>query len=92
MHTIRLFMMAIDILEKGEICTRRTKEQGLLLKIRNGGFRKEDGGFLPEYFDILSDYEQRMERASKESALPEEPDMEKVEAFVEYVNRKALEV
>ena len=92
MHTIRLFMMAIDILEKGEICTRRTKEQGLLLKIRNGGFRKEDGGFLPEYFDILSDYEQRMERASKESALPEEPDMEQVEAFVEYVNRKALEV
>ena len=47
---------------------------------------------MPEYFDILSDYEQRMERASKESALPEEPDMEKVEAFVEYVNRKALEV
>lgn len=92
MHTIRLFMMAIDILEKGEICTRRTREQELLLKIRNGGFRREDGGFLPEFYDILADYEQRLEKASKESILPEEPDMEKVEAFVEKINRKALEV
>lgn len=92
MHLIRLFMMAIDILEKGEIQTKRTKEKDLLLKIRNGGFQKEDGTFLPEFYELLSDYERRMEQAVRESVLPDNPDMEQVETFVEQINRKALEV
>ena len=41
---------------------------------------------------MLSDYEKRMERAAGESVLPDNPDMEQVEAFVEEINRKALEV
>ena len=92
MHLIRLFMMAIDILEKGEICTNRRNDLELLLKIRNGGFQKEDKTFMPEFYDILADYEQRLEKASKECTLPEQPDMDQVEAFVEHINRKALEV
>lgn len=40
MHLIRLFMMAIDILEKGEIKTHRTQERQLLLRIRQGRFSK----------------------------------------------------
>lgn len=91
MHLIRLFMMAIDILEKGEIKTNRKDDLELLLKIRTGGFLKEDGTFDKEFYDILKDYEVRLEKATKESILPDNPDMEKVEAFVEYVNRKAIE-
>ncbi len=92
MHLIRLFMMAIDILEKGEICTRRTKEHDLLMRIRTGGFGSEDGGFTEEFYEILADYERRLEKAAKESALPDHPDMEKVEVFVERMNRRALEL
>lgn len=33
-----------------------------------------------------------MEKASRESCLPDNPDMEKVEAFVERVNRIALDM
>lgn len=91
MHLIRLFMMAVDILEKGEIITCRRQELDLLLKIRSGGFLREDKTFVPEFYDILEDYEKRLEKASRESSLPDNPDMEKVEAFVEYVNRKAIE-
>lgn len=91
MHLIRLFMMAVDILEKGEIITCRRQELDLLLKIRSGGFLREDKTFVPEFYDILEDYEKRLEKASRESSLPDNPDMEKVEEFVEYVNRKALE-
>nr|WP_308626393.1 nucleotidyltransferase domain-containing protein [uncultured Eisenbergiella sp.] len=91
MHLIRLFMMAVDILEKGEIITCRRQELDLLLKIRSGGFLREDKTFVPEFYDILEDYEKRMEKASRESSLPDNPDMEKVEEFVEYVNRKAIE-
>lgn len=91
MHLIRLFMMAIDILDKGIIKTHRTEDLDLLLKIRNGGFQKEDHTFTSEFYDILNHYERELERATKESLLPDNPDMDKVEAFVEYVNRKAIE-
>ena len=91
MHLIRLFMMAVDILEKGEIRTNRKSDLNLLLRIRAGGFQKEDGTFDSEFYDILRDYEERLEMATKNTTLPDNPDMEKVEAFVEYVNRKAIE-
>lgn len=91
MHLIRLFMMAVDILEKGEIRTNRRHDLDLLLKIRSGGFQKEDKTFCSEFYDIVADYEARLEAAIVRSCLPDNPDMEKVEAFVEYVNRRAIE-
>lgn len=62
MHLIRLFMMAVDILEKGEINTCRRQELDLLRKIRSGGFQREDKTFTPEFYDILEAYEKRMEK------------------------------
>lgn len=91
MHLIRLFMMAIDILEKGIIKTHRTEDLELLLKIRSGAYMLENHTFSPEFYEILAHYESRLEKATKESTLPDNPDMEKVEAFVEYVNKKAIE-
>lgn len=90
-HLIRLFMMAIDILDNGIIKTHRTDDLDLLIKIRNGGFQKEDGTFSNEFYDILTHYENELERATRETSLPENPDMEKVEAFVEYVNRRVID-
>lgn len=90
MHLIRLFMMAIDILEKGEVITYREKELDLLLKIRNGGFRTENGLFSAEFYEILSDYETRLEYATEHSVLPDNPDMEKVEDFMEQMNERVI--
>ena len=90
MHLIRLFMMAIDILEKGKIITHRKDDLELLLKIRNGGYLQEDGTFAAEFYEILAEYERKLETATRQSHLPDEPDMEKVEAFVEHVNRQAI--
>lgn len=91
MHLVRLFMMAIDILEKGEIRTHRTDDLELLKSIRRGDFQKTDGTYEKEFYDLLSDYEKRLEVATAMTILPDNPDMEKVEQFVEYVNRKAIE-
>ena len=91
MHLIRLFMMAIDILEQGRIQTHRVDDLDLLLKIRGGGFQKDDGTFDAECYQILDEYEKRLEAAAKHSHLPDNPDMDKVEEFVEYINRKAIE-
>lgn len=91
MHLIRLFMMAIDILEKEEIRTHRTEDLQLLRSIRQGDFQKEDKTFNKEFYDMLADYESRLETAVKRSNLPDNPDMEKVEKFVEQINRRAIE-
>lgn len=91
MHLIRLFMMAIDILDKGVIATHRKNDLDLLLKIRNGAFMTDTRTFSPEFYDILSHYEQELERATKTTFLPDNPDMEKVEALVEYINKRTIE-
>ena len=83
--------MAIDILEKNEIRTHRTDDLELLKSIRRGDFQKEDKTFSKEFYDMLSDYESRLEMAAYNTSLPDNPDMEKVEKFVEYINRKAIE-
>lgn len=92
MHLIRLFMMAVEILEKGEIHTRRTgSDLALLRSIRNGSYQMENKLFSPEFYQIVEDYEKRLKEASASSRLPDKPDMKKVEAFVEKVNRRAVE-
>lgn len=92
MHLIRLFLMAIDILEQGKIKTHRREDAELLLSIRNGRFLKEDGTFDAEFYQILGEYETRLKSAVQNSILPKQPDMAKVEAFVESVNQRAVEM
>ena len=87
MHLIRLFMMAVDILEKGEIRTRRTDDLPLLLSIRRGDFMQEDGTFSGAFYEILEEYERRLDEAAAKTELPDNPDFDKVEKFVERINR-----
>ena len=75
MHLIRLFMMAIDILEKEEIITYRKDEHELLMKIRGGEFQKEDGTYRTEFYEILADYEKRLHEAAENTSLPDEPEI-----------------
>ncbi len=87
MHLIRLFMMAIDILEKGEIITHRAGDLDTLLAIRRGDFMEADGTFSAAFFEMLDEYEKKLDEAAAKTALPDNPDMEKVEKFVERINR-----
>ena len=90
MHLIRLFMMAIDILEKGEIRTHRVDDLTLLLAIRKGEYMLPDGTFSKEFYDVLEEYERKLDEASLKTDLPDNPDMKKVERFVERINRYAV--
>lgn len=90
MHLVRLFMMGIDILEKAEIRTHRPPEDLLLLNnIRKGGYMK-NGLLIPEFYEIITEYEKKFEEAERRSRLPDNPDMEKVSAFVEEINRNVV--
>ena len=90
MHLIRLFMMAIDILEKGEIITHRTHDLDTLLSIRRGDFMEADGTFSAAFYEMLDEYENKLDEAAARTKLPDNPDMEKVEKFVERINRYAI--
>lgn len=90
MHLVRLYLMCLDILEKQEICTYRENDRDFLLSIRNGAFQNEDGTYKQEFFELISDYETRLQYAKENTSLPEKPDMKRIEEFVMSVNEKSV--
>lgn len=90
MHLIRLFMMALDVLEKGEINTYRAKEHNLLMDIRVGKYQKEDGTFQDSFYEMISDFEKRLHYAAENTDLPEEPDMKRVQELVMTINERVV--
>lgn len=91
MHLVRLYLMAFNILERGEINTYRDKEHDLLMDIRNGKFMQEDGTYRQEFFEMVDEYEKRLMYDAENSPLPAKPDMKKIEELVMTVNESLLE-
>ena len=86
MHLVRLFMMGIDFLEKGEIRTHRPEaDLKLLRSIRNGNYV-----LTLAFYEIVTDYEQRFHEAEIHSILPDNPDMKAVGTFVESINYRVV--
>ena len=92
MHLVRLYLMCLDILEKEEINTYREHDREFLLEIRNGKYMKEDGTYRDEFFQLVNDFEKRIDYAKKNTSLPKLPDYKKIEDFVMSVNKRAMEV
>lgn len=90
MHLLRLYIMCIDILEKGKVITYREKEHDLLMSIRNGEYLDKDNQPTQEFFDILNEYEKRFDYASKNTTLPDIPDYKKINEFRMDVNEKII--
>ena len=89
-HLVRLYLMCIDILTKEEIITYRSEEHDLLMDIRNGKFQKEDGGYRPEFFEMIDDLEKKMEDAAKNTSLPAMPDYKAVEEMLIEMNKQHI--
>lgn len=90
LHLLRLYMMCEDILLKGEINTYREKEHDLLMDIRNGKYLGEDGRPNKEFFDIVKEYENRVEYAKQHTYLPVEPDMNRINKFRKKMNLRMI--
>ena len=90
MHLMRLFMMAIDILEKGEINTYREKEHELLMDIRFGKYQTDEGTFSDSFYDMMREYEKKLHYASKHTQLPDEPDFKRVQELVMTINERVI--
>lgn len=82
--------MPVCILEKGDIITYRGEDLDLLMSIRNGAYMRPDGTYDAEFFHLVDQYEDRMKQAAAETALPDEPDMKKVNDFVMSINERVV--
>lgn len=90
MHLIRLYMMCLDILEKERIITYREKEHDLLMDIRNGKYLDNNKQPVPEFFEMVDEYEKKLNYARENTALPENPDYEAINEFVASVNERVV--
>lgn len=90
MHLIRLYLMCLDILENGEIVTCREKDHDFLMDIRNGKYLDENRQPIAEFYEIVKDFEAKLQRAKETTALPENPDYKKIQEFVMSVNERVI--
>lgn len=90
MHLVRLYLMCLDILEKGEIVTYREKEHDLLMDIRNGKYLDGDNQPVPEFFEMVDEFEKKMEYAKENTDLPDVPDYRRIEDFMVSVNERVV--
>ena len=89
-HLIRLYLMGLDILEKEKIITYREDEHDLLMDIRNGKFLDNNGQPIPEFFEMIDEYEKKLEYAKNNTSLPDVPDYKRINEFKMYVNERIV--
>lgn len=90
MHLVRLYLMCIDILEKGEILTYRAAEHDMLMDIRSGKFLDSNRQPTEEFFELIDNCKARLEYAKENTDLPDEPDYKGIEEFVMSVNERVV--
>ena len=90
MHLIRLYMMCLDILEKEKIITYREDEHDLLMDIRNGKFLDDNRQPIPEFYEMVDEYEKKLEYAKQNTSLPNNPNYKEINEFVASVNERVV--
>lgn len=90
MHLIRLYMMCLDILEKEQIVTYREAEHDLLMDIRNGKYLDSNDQPIPEFYEMVDDYEKKLDYAKLNTSLPDSPNYKKISEFVINVNERVV--
>lgn len=88
MHLIRLMFMGIEILETHQVHTYREKEHELLMSIRNGDYTDENEQPTPAFFQLHEELSQRLDSCLRQTTLPDEVDLNAIDAFVTRVQQK----
>ena len=82
--------MVFDILENGEIITYREKDHDFLMDIRNGKYLDDNEQPTKEFYEIVDEFEAKLDRLKDTTNLPDSPDMEKVMDLVEEINGNVI--
>lgn len=89
-HLVRLYLMVFDILENGEIITYCEKDHDFLMDIRNGKYLDDNEQPTKEFYEIVDEFEAKLDRLKDTTNLPDSPDMEKVMDLVEEINGNVI--
>ena len=90
MHLVRLYLMCLDILERGEIITYREKDHDLLMEIRNGKYLDDNKQPTPEFFEMVDEFEKKLEYAKQNTDLPDNPDFDAIKEFSISINERVV--
>lgn len=90
MHLVRLYLMCLDILEKEEINTYRENDIPFLMNIRNGKYLDDNSQPIPEFYEMIKDYEKRLQYAADNSSLPEKPNFKAIDEFLMSINERVV--
>ena len=60
------------------------------MEIRNGKYLDDNRQPIPEFFDIVKDFEDKLEKAKKTTSLPDNPDYKKINEFIASVNERIV--
>ena len=90
-HLVRLYLMLFDILEKGEINTYRKNDKDFLIEIRNGKFLNEEKQPVDEFYDLVNEYESRLNYLKDHTDLPDNPDYKRINKFLADANWSILD-
>lgn len=90
MHLIRLYLMCLDILENKKIVTYRANEHDLLMDIRNGKYLDDNKQPVPEFYEMVNEFEKRLDYAKNNTDLPDNPDYKAINEFVASVNERVV--
>lgn len=86
MHLVRLYLMCFDILEKGEIITYREKDHDFLMSIRNGAYLDDNRQPIPEFYEIVDEYQNKLDYLKTHTDLPRDVDRKKINDLVAEMN------
>lgn len=70
MHLIRLYLMCNEILSENDLHTYRENDLELLMNIRNGKYRDENGRVIPEFYEMLQKLEAEAKDNFEKTSLP----------------------
>ena len=90
MHLVRLFHMALDILERGEINTYREEDHDLLMNIRAGKYLIDGVTPTKEFMEMVKYYDNLLKEVANKTSLPANPDINKIQDLLYTINEMVM--
>lgn len=90
MHLVRLFHMALDILERGEINTYREEDHDLLMDIRSGKYLIDGVTPTKEFMEMVKYYDNLLKEVANKTSLPANPDINKIQDLLYTINEMVM--
>ena len=82
--------MCFDILEKEQIITHRVADHDMLMEIRNGKYITENNDVVPKFFEMVDEYEKRLQYDIENTSLPDKPDYKRIKELVMDINENII--